>query len=211
MPIVMKQSTNRKFLKQYRPKNKSLKKESLTLLEDHIKKAKEGKQASFNYLLNTFWNDVYNFQLKRTEDEYEAEDITIQSFSRAFDKIDTFKEAYNFKTWLIQISKNIHIDLLRKKNASIHAKTTTQVDDSVYRIIDDNPTPEDKLITEQNLAQLLLYIKQLKPPYQKVINLRYFQELSYKEIATTLDEPINNVKVKLLRAKKLLADIIKNP
>ncbi|GGX20345.1 RNA polymerase sigma factor [Aquimarina muelleri] len=187
-----------------------MKKENLTLLEDHIKKAKEGKQTSFNYLLDTFWNEVYNFQLKRTHNEYEAEDITIQSFSRAFDKINTFKEEYNFKTWLIQISKNIHIDLLRKKNASIRSKTTTKVDDSVYKIIDANPTPEDKLITEQNLAQLLLYIKQLKPNYQKVINLRYFQELSYKEIAEQLNEPINNVKIKLLRAKKLLAEIITN-
>jgi RNA polymerase sigma-70 factor (ECF subfamily) len=187
-----------------------LKNENPILLEDHIKKAKEGKQISFNYLLDTFWNDVYNFQLKKTQDEYEAEDITIQSFSRAFDKIDTFKEEYNFKTWLIQISKNIHIDLLRKKNASIQSKTTTHVDDAVYKIVDDNPTPEDKLITEQNLAQLLLYIKQLKPNYQKVINLRYFQELSYKEIASYLNEPINNVKVKLLRARKLLSEIITN-
>ncbi len=178
------------------------------ILEDHIKKAKEGKQMSFNYLLDTFWNDVYNFQLKRTQDEYEAEDITIQSFSKAFDKISTFKEEYNFKTWLIQISKNIHIDLLRKKKISIQSKTTTEVEDYVYGIIDDTPSPEDKLITEQNLAQLLRFIKQLKPNYQEVINLRYFQELSYKEIADHLDEPINNVKVKLLRAKKLLAEII---
>lgn len=186
-----------------------MKNKSIELLE-HIKKAKEGNQASFKYLLDTYWNDVFNFQLKRTNNEYESEDITIQSFSKAFDKIDTFKEEYNFKTWLIQISKNIHIDLLRKKNASIRSKTTTDVDDSVYKIIDDAPTPEDKLITEQNLAQLLRFIKQLKPHYQEVINLRYFQELSYKEISEVLDEPMNNVKVKLLRARKLLAEIITN-
>ncbi len=185
-----------------------MRKEDFTSLEEHITRAKDGNQASFNYLLDTYWNEVYNFQLKRTQDEYEAEDITIQSFSRAFDKIDTFKEEFNFKTWLIQISKNIHIDLLRKKNASIQSHTTTQVDDAVYRIVDDTPSPEDKLITEQNLAQLLLYIKQLKPAYQEVINLRYFQELSYKEIADNLNEPMNNVKVKLLRAKKLLSEII---
>ncbi len=184
-----------------------MEKKSLHLAEQ-IKKAKEGHQMAFNYLLDTFWNDVFNFQLKRTLNEYEAEDITIQSFSKAFDKIETFKETYNFKTWLIQISKNIHIDLLRKKNASIRSKTTSDVDESVYKIIDDTPTPEDKLITEQNLSQLLRYIKQLKPHYQEVINLRYFQELSYKEISEVLDEPMNNIKVKLLRARKLLAEII---
>ena len=178
-------------------------------LEDHIQNAKDGVQTSFNYLLDTYWNDVYGFQLKRVQNEYEAEDITIQSFSRAFDKIETFKEEYNFKTWIIQISKNIHIDLQRKKNASIRSKTTTEADnDSIYSIVDDNPSPEDRLITEQNLAQLLKFIKQLKPHYQEVINLRYFQELTYKEIAEKLDEPINNIKVKLLRAKKLLSEII---
>lgn len=178
-------------------------------LEDHIQNAKDGVQTSFNYLLDTYWNDVYGFQLKRVQNEYEAEDITIQSFSRAFDRIETFKEEYNFKTWIIQISKNIHIDLQRKKNASIRSKTTTEADnDSIYSIVDDNPSPEDRLITEQNLAQLLKFIKQLKPHYQEVINLRYFQELTYQEIAEKLDEPINNIKVKLLRAKKLLSEII---
>ena len=67
---------------------------------------------------------------------------------------------------------------------------------------------EDELITEQNLSQLLLYIKQLKPHYQEVIQLRYFQELTYQEISEQLGEPLNNVKIKLLRAKKLLAEII---
>ena len=77
-------------------------------------------------------------------------------------------------------------------------------------ITDDAPSPEDQLIIEQNLSQLLAHIKLLKPHYQKVIHLRYFQELTYKEIAAELNEPINNVKVKLLRAKKLLAEIIQN-
>jgi RNA polymerase sigma-70 factor (ECF subfamily) len=78
----------------------------------------------------------------------------------------------------------------------------------LHRIVDEDPTPSDKLIQEQNLAQLKAYILQLKPHYQEVINLRYFQELSYKEMAAQLNEPMNNIKVKLLRAKKLLAEII---
>ena len=68
---------------------------------------------------------------------------------------------------------------------------------------------EDQLIQEQNLADLLRDIKKLKPHYQTVINLRYFNELSYADIAAKLNEPINSVKVKLLRAKKLLSEIIK--
>jgi len=176
-------------------------------ITDAINRAKQNDQIAFNFLLDTFWNDVYAFQLKRTQNENDAEDITIQTFSKAFDKIDTYDENYKFKTWLITISKNIHIDLVRKQKKTIQ-NTSKDNEDNYLEIIDDSPTPEDKIITEQNLAKLLRDIKKLKPHYQQVINLRYFQELSYKEISEELNEPINNVKVKLLRAKKLLAAII---
>ncbi len=177
-------------------------------VKDAIKKAKKNNQIAFNYLLDTFWNEVYGFQLKRTENENDAEDITIQTFSKAFDKIDTYKESYKFSTWLITISKNIHIDLLRKRKTSVTDQTIDDDEERVYDIIDESPTPEDKIIREQNLANLLRDIKKLKPAYQEVINLRYFQELSYKEISDQLEEPMSNIKVKLLRAKKLLSEII---
>jgi RNA polymerase sigma-70 factor (ECF subfamily) len=174
----------------------------------HIEQARAGHQAAYKYLLDTFWGDVYAFQLKRTKNEYDAEEITIQTFSKAFDKLSTFDENYVFKTWLITISKNIHIDLIRKKNASIRGRTADEPSEKVDKIVDETPTIEDILINEQHLAQLLSDIKELKPPYQEVINLKYFQEKSYKEIAAELDEPLNNIKVKLLRAKKLLSQII---
>ncbi len=176
-------------------------------IEEAIKRAKKNDQKAFNYLLDAFWDNVYGFQLKRTQNENDAEDITIQTFSRAFDKIETFDDAYKFKTWLITISKNIHIDLLRKEKNSI-SQVISKDDQDAFQVLDESPSPEDKLITEQHLAKLLRDIKKLKPHYQEVINLRYFQELSYKEISSELKEPINNVKVKLLRAKKLLAEII---
>ncbi|MBT8266037.1 MAG: sigma-70 family RNA polymerase sigma factor [Bacteroidia bacterium] len=177
-------------------------------IKEAIQKAKQNNQSAFNFLLDTYWNDVYGYLLKRTKNENDAEDITIQAFSRGFDKIDSFNEKYEFKTWLITIAKNIHIDDIRKRKTSIAQKTTKEDEERVYSIIDESPSPEDKIITDQNLAQLLRDIKKLKPHYQKVINLRYFQELSYQEISKELDEPMNNIKVKLLRAKKLLANII---
>ena len=176
-------------------------------IEEAIKRAKKNDQKAFNYLLDVFWDSVYGFQLKRIENENDAEDITIQTFSKAFDKIETYNDAYKFKTWLITISKNIHIDLLRKEKNSI-TQVISKNDRDALQVLDESPSPEDKLITEQHLAKLLRDIKKLKPHYQEVINLRYFQELSYKEISAELKEPMNNIKVKLLRAKKLLAEII---
>lgn len=177
-------------------------------IKDVIAKAKTNDQAAYNALLDYYWNDVYGFQLKRTENENDAEDITIQTFSKAFDRLETYNESYAFKTWLISISKNIHIDLVRKRKSSIQNNIRTKDTENYYDIIDESPSPVDKLITQQNLDKLLRDIKKLKPHYQEIINLRYFQELSYKEISEELNEPINNVKVKILRAKKLLAEII---
>jgi len=176
-------------------------------INEAIKRAKSNDQKAFNFLLHLYWDDVYGFQLKRIQNENDAEDVTIQTFSRAFDRIETFDENYTFKTWLITISKNIHIDLLRKEKNSI-SQIISNTDKKAFQVLDESPSPEDELITKQHLAKLLRDIKKLKPHYQEIINLRYFQELSYKEISKELNEPMNNVKVKLLRARKLLAEII---
>ncbi len=177
-------------------------------LLEQIQQAKHGKQTAFNFLLDRYWNEVYGFQLARINNEFEAEEITIETFAKAFDKIHTFKEEYTFSTWLIAISKNLHIDKIRKTKSGIQIQNSEAIQEQVQKIADDSPSPEDNLITQQNLAELLRFVKMLKPHYQDVINLRYFQEMSYKEISEKLDEPINNVKVKLLRSKKLLAEII---
>ena len=176
----------------------------------HIEKAKKGDQIAFTFLLDYYWNEVYGFMLKRTENETNAEDITIETFSKAFDKIATYNAEYQFNTWLISIAKNVHIDLIRTKKSSLFIETTEQQEQQAYNIADTTPSAEDVLITEQNLSQLLQFIKELKPRYQEVIQLRYFQEMSYQEIANKIDEPLSNVKIKLLRAKKLLSEIIEN-
>ena len=176
-----------------------------------IQNAKSGQQLAFSNLLDTFWNDVYSFQLLRTKNELEAEDITIETFSKAFDKINSYKEDFVFKTWLITISKNLHIDLLRKQKRSLENNTFSyQNSAGESEVLDSTPTAEDQLIQQQNLADLLTEIKKLKPAYQKVINLRYFNEMSYAEMELVLEEPVNNIKVKALRARKLLSELIMN-
>lgn len=176
----------------------------LTLIEQ----AKQGNQIAYSTLLNNFWKAIYNFQITKTGNEDEAEDITIKTFAKAFDKLSSYDANYSFENWLFTISRNITIDHFRKQKPDLisihkHQKEANQ-------IFDEQLSPVDKLIQEQNLSQLLAFIKQLKPHYQEVIHLRFFMELSYKEIAVELNEPINNIKIKLLRAKKLLAEIINN-
>ena len=80
-------------------------------ISEAIVKAKEDNQMAFNFLLETFWNDVFGFMLKRTKNEIDAEDITIEAFFKAFDKIHSYDSKFKFKTWLITIAKNTHLDL----------------------------------------------------------------------------------------------------
>ena len=178
------------------------------IIQKNIAKAKLGDQVAFTFLLDFFWNEVYGFMLKRTENETDAEDIVIETFAKAFDKIATYNPEFGFNTWLIAIAKNVHIDMLRKKKTSLFIDITEEDEHQAYSVVDDSNSAEDELIIEQNLAQLLQYIKQLKPAYQEVIQMRYFQEMTYQEMAEALEEPLNNIKIKLLRSKKLLAEII---
>lgn len=171
-----------------------------------VDQAKLGKESAFKKLLNTYWSDVYRFQFSKTKNENEAEDITIKTFAKAFDKINLYDDSYNFKTWLISISKNLFIDSVRGKKKETVSLTKKNAE--AHLITDDAPSPEDQLINEQNLAQLLSYIKKLNKKQQEIINLRYFQELSYKEIAEARNESMSSVKVNLMRAKKKLSEII---
>jgi|TARA_B110000196_G_C21140738_1_gene663652 RNA polymerase sigma-70 factor (ECF subfamily) len=175
-----------------------------TIIKNQIILAKENNQNAFSFLLNRYWDDVYNFQLKRTNNESNAEDITIESFAKAFEKIKTYNDKFVFKTWVITISKNLHIDQLRKNKIKLNFNES----DEFNIIIESSPSAEDNLINEQKLKSLKSKINKLKPSYKKVIELKYFDELSYKEMSTKLNQPINNIKVRVLRAKKVLAEII---
>lgn len=177
-------------------------------IKELIKKAQKGNQSAFTSLLDVYWSEVYHFILKRTENETDAEDISIETFAKAFDKLASYKDEFSFNTWLIAIAKNVHIDLIRKRKNN---QTINLDEDEEYffNTIIDEDTLEDQLIFEQNLATLKVCIKQLKPHYQQIIQLRYFQERSYNEIAEIINEPLNNVKIKILRVKKLLTELIK--
>jgi len=189
--------------------NKKLSKTSSHISQE-IVKAQSGDQNAFTKILDYYWSEVYFFILKRSGNETEAEDITIQTFSKAFEKIATYNNEFAFNTWLLTIAKNLHIDWIRKQQPNQFVEIDDDEENPYFNIPDESPTIEDQLIHEQNLANLKAYIKQLKPHYQQIIQLRYFQEMSYNEIAEEINEPLANVKVKLLRAKKLLTELIQN-
>ena len=175
-------------------------------ISDLVHAAKQEDQHAFRQLLDLHWNELYGFLIKRTENENDAEDLCLQAFSKAFDKIETFNNEFTFSTWLTSIAKNLHVDMIRKEKTRL--RQSTDVEEVGRDVIDETLGPEDQLIRSQNLNKLLQQVKSLKPIYRDVIQLRFFQELSHKEIAIQLELSLSNVKVRLLRAKKLLSEII---
>jgi len=176
---------------------------------DHaIELAKQNNQKAYAILFDTYWEYVFGYLLKQLQDDILAEELALKTLAKAFDKIETYNNAFTFKTWLISISKNLQID--HHRSTTVRGQlTTTSIDKKHLKdLFDDNPSPEDLLIINQNLKALIEKIKVLKPVYAKVLRLRYFEEMTYKEIAQKTSMPINTVKVTLLRAKKVLAEKI---
>ena len=127
-----------------------------------IERAQGQDQKAFNDLFNYHWGYLYNFQLKKTGNKDLAEEISIITFARAFDRISTFNDKFEFKTWLLTISKNIYNDLLRKENNKKNPTTLFYPTDLQEFVTENHPSPEEVLITNQDLESLLNKIKSLK-------------------------------------------------
>lgn len=174
-----------------------------------IRRAKDQDQKAFNDLFNCHWDYLHKYLLKKTGNSQVAEEISIITFARAFDKISTYNDAFEFKTWLLTISRNIHLDQLRKERKKVSLKTMSNTNDLQTFTTEEHPSPEDILITNENLESIQNHIKSLRRDYQKVIRYRFFSGLSYNEISDEMNQPINTIKVKIMRAKQLLSKKIK--
>ena len=160
---------------------------------------------SFDNLLNSNWDYVYNYLLKKTSNKYISEEITIKSFSKAFEKIEMYDPKYNFKTWLISIAKNNYSDYLKKKKLLFKEVNSQKIENIVYEL-----NPEQDLINKQSYENLNVKIDELKPMYRDIIKFRYLEDLSIQEISEKLNQPVNTIKIKIFRAKKLLSEKLKS-
>lgn len=176
-----------------------------------VQKARCGDQHAYAQLLNHYWDSVYFMILKMAHNKDDAEDLTIEAFGKAFKYIHNYEPEFAFSTWLFKIANNNAIDFLRKqhtKTISIDSQGRDADEDNPVQLQSDTPDPEEVLISKQKTEFLKTIIKELKPRYSRLVQLRYFDEYSYEEIAETLNLPIGTVKAQLFRAKELLYHII---
>lgn len=171
-----------------------------------IQKAKDKDQKAQTKLINVFWVDVFSFVMKKVRDENDADEITVNVFSKVLSKLDMFDPHFQFKTWILTIAQNTVIDFWRKKNRE-NEDTVENLDEVKNQYA---KSPEELLISEEEQKKIIKTIESLDANYQDIIKLRFFEEKSIKEIAEELGISVANTKVRVMRAKKVLAELLKN-
>jgi RNA polymerase sigma-70 factor (ECF subfamily) len=180
-----------------------------------VEAARKGSEKAYADLMRRYKDTIYFMLLKMVNNRTDAEDLTIEAFGKAFTNIHQYTPQYAFSTWLFRIASNNAIDFMRKKRAITVPLETSYGDRQVsgeynYNARAEGHNPEESLIRDQNSQILRRMVAKLKPRYRKLLELRYFQEYSYDEIAKELNLPLGTVKVQLFRSREMLFELLKN-
>ena len=190
---------------------------SARALDDYsiVKQAIKGDQKAYAILLDRYRNPIFHMMLKMVKNREDAEDLTIEAFGKAFAKIDSYVPRYAFSTWLFRIAINNGIDYIRKKRLSMFSidEPIDGESNSDYsgNLRASTLDPEETIIRSQRVQMMREVLSRLNGKYRLMIELRYFEELSYEEIASELDIPLGTVKAQLFRAKEMLGNLLSQP
>jgi len=173
-----------------------------------------GDRKAYAELMANNYESLYTMLLRMTGDADDADDLTMEAFSKAFHKLDQYTADFAFSTWLFRIGTNNCIDHLRRT----HKESSTDPEIMVEHLEESNinpaeipspgPGPDEALISKQQARRLRQIVKTLKPHYRDLVEKFYFEEKTVEEIAGILNIPENTVKVRLFRARELLYNIL---
>ena len=165
--------------------------------------------------MRLYRDSIYYMLFKIVKNSDDAEDLTLETFGKAFRYLDRYTPQYAFSTWLFRIAVNNSIDYIRHKNNSPQYIDNDLYEDDTQTLVDrlasdTTPNPEQEVIEKQKIQMLHLAVAQLPEKYRKVVELRYYEDLAYDEISERLNISLSNVKIQLLRAKNMLSEIMSN-
>jgi RNA polymerase sigma factor (sigma-70 family) len=174
--------------------------------------ARKGDQSAYAELMDRYRESVYFMMFKMVKHAEDADDLTIEAFGKAFNRLDQYSPSFAFSTWLFKIASNNCIDFIRKKRIKVTSMDTgITTDDGEILYVDakaSNMNPEENIIHRQKVVHMRMLVSKLKPRYRELIEKRYFEELSYEEIASELNLPLGTVKAQLFRARDFLANMM---
>lgn len=178
------------------------------------KALQEKDQKAFAELMDRYREPIYFMLLKMVNNKDDAEDLTIEAFGKAFRRMHQYTPQFAFSTWLFKIASNNCIDFIRKKRIraiSIDQGFTSDDGEIIEISIKDAVLdPAEAMQKEERIKKMREIVEKLKPRYRKLVEMRYFDELAYEEIAEQLDLPLGTVKAQLFRAREFLFQMMQN-
>ncbi len=180
-----------------------------------VLKAIGGCQRAYANLMERYRSSIFHMMLKMVNNRDDAEDLTLEAFGKAFNKLPSYAPRYAFSTWLFKIAINNCIDHIRKKRLHLLSIDDPIEPNSDHDFSSNIPSgtldPEMQMVRQQRLSLMRSMLGELSLKYRLMIELRYFEELSYDEIAKELDIPLGTVKAQLFRAKEILFQLLQSP
>lgn len=177
-----------------------------------VERAIKGDQSAYASLMERYRESIYFTMLKMVNNTDDADDLTIEAFGKAFNRLEQYSPTYAFSTWLFKIASNNCIDFIRKKRikvTSMDSGIKTDEGDIMYFDAESNTMdPEETIMHNQKVIHMRELVSKLKPRYRVLVEKRYFEELSYEEISEELDLPLGTVKAQLFRARDFLANMM---
>ncbi|PJA06731.1 MAG: RNA polymerase subunit sigma-24 [Flavobacteriales bacterium CG_4_10_14_0_2_um_filter_32_8] len=174
----------------------------------------ENNEKAYATLLAKYKDSIYFMMFKMVKNADDADDLTIEAFGKAFNRIHQYTPDFAFSTWLFRIATNNCIDFIRKKKMNTLSLDKTTDDgeggELSFEIKSPNLDPEERIIRKQKIRIMREIVQQLKPRYRELVVLRYFRELSYEEIAEEIQLPLGTVKAQLFRAREKLYLLMQN-
>jgi len=179
-----------------------------------VQMAVKGDQKAYAELMQRYKDSIYFMLLKMVNNRDDADDLTNEAFGKAFKNLHQYTPDFAFSTWLFKIATNNCIDFIRRKRKFTFSIDKGMENDSgqemQFEIKSPMLDPEEKMIKKQKAILMRDVVEKLKPRYKRLVELRYFQERSYEEIADELKLPLGTVKAQLFRAREFLYQILKN-
>jgi len=169
--------------------------------QDVIAQVRRGERAAFAVLVDAYAKPIFNLAFRMTGNRQDADDLAQETFLRAYRKLKRFDPEKKFFTWLYTIALNIirnHLKSGPERTARI-AEMGHPPSDPV------DPANPEGLFLDREKAQLLeICLQKLPSELKEAVVLRYYQDLSFDEIATITDASVSAVKMRAYRGLERL-------
>ncbi len=171
-----------------------------------LEQARQGDKSAFGKIIEAYQSPVFNLAYRMLNNANEAEEAAQEAFIRAYTRLDSYNPAHKFSTWLLSITSNYCIDLIRKRRAVL-----LSIDEPLpphpALMSDRTASPESQAVQGEQEQMVQRLLQELPEDYRQAVVLRYWYELSYEEIAEMMETSVSAIKSRLFRARKQLAEV----